>query len=179
MRDPDVARRRRAPTGGPRLPALPVKRGPVKPAPPLAEKLTADARANGPTICQVDRAVAGRIDRLAKRLRAQLGVSVQLLPRAAMLRALLLRGLDTAEPQGLLIPSTPPRFATRYEFALTAIEIDRVERFRASRWSRSTHPPMERLLGALARRALPLAELDVGFAKEALASLLLPAKAKL
>jgi hypothetical protein len=130
------------------------------------------------TICQVDRATSGRIDQLAKRLRAQLGVSAQRLPRAAMLRALIVRGLAGAEPEGILIAPTQPRFITRYELLLRPIEIDRVDRFRAARWSRSTQPPVERLLGALVRRAIPLAELDASFAREALASLLVPAKEK-
>jgi hypothetical protein len=144
----------------------------------LKAGITRDARGYGRTICQVECDVAGRIDRLVKRLRAQLGVSALWLPRAALLRALILRGLDSTEPQGLLISSTfKPRFAARFELILNEIEIDRVDRFRAARWSRSTQPPAERLLGALVRRALPLAELEPSFAQEALTSRLPPKEA--
>lgn len=144
----------------------------------LKDGIARDAQGYERTICQVEREIAGRIDRLVKRLRAQLGVSVVHLPRAALLRALILRGLEGAEPQGLLISSSfKPRFAARFDLILTEIEIDRVDRFRAARWSRSTQPPVERLLGALVRRALPLAELEPSFAQEALTSRLPPKEA--
>lgn len=142
----------------------------------LRDGIARDACGYGRTVCQLESDSAGRIDRPVKRLRAQLGVSALHLPRAALLRALILRGLEGAEPQGLLISSNsrPSRFAARLELMLTEIEIDRVDRFRAARWSRSTQPAAERLLGALVRRALPLAELEPGFAQEALMSRLPP-----
>jgi hypothetical protein len=154
-------------------PALVLERG------TLADGIARDARGYGRAICQVESEAAGRIDRLVKRMRSQLGVSASHLPRAAMLRALIVRGLEGAEPQGLLISSTfkHARFAARFELVLTEIEIDRVDRFRAARWSRSTQPPVERLLGALVRRALPLAELEPSFAQEALTSRLPPREA--
>ena len=137
--------------------------------------IACDARGQAITVCCVDRPDAARIDLLAQRVRAELGASPSRIPRAAVLRALLLVGLETAEPGGLALPHLG-YFAVRYQYVVTAKELDRLERFRSARWSLVVRPPPERLQGALVRRGLEHAEYREHFAREVLSSRLPRAK---
>lgn len=137
--------------------------------------IACDARGQGQTFCRLDRGEVARIDLLAGRVRAQLGASPHKVPRAALLRALLLNGLDIAEARGLA-PAPLHGLAVRVQYVLGAVELDRLARFRRARWSRSTEPPTEKLQGAIVRLALPGAETSESFAREVFAALLPRAK---
>jgi hypothetical protein len=131
--------------------------------------IACDARGHGLTVCRVDRTDAARIDLLAQRVRTELRESPRGIPRAAMLRALLLLGLETAESRGLAPPPLG-HFSVRLEYIITAQELDRLERFRSARWSLTVRPPAERLQGAIVRLALELAESRESFAREVLSA---------
>ncbi len=133
--------------------------------------IACDARGQGQTFCRLDRGEVARIDKLAAEVRMQLGASPHKVPRAAVLRALLLNGLDIAEARGIA-PAPLQGFAVRVQYVLGAVELDRLARFRRARWSRSTEPPTEKLQGAIVRLALPSAETSESFAREVFAALL-------
>jgi hypothetical protein len=137
--------------------------------------IACDARGQGQTFCRLDRGEVARIDKLAERVRAQLGASPHKISRAAVLRALLLNGLDIAEARGIA-PAPFQGLAVRVQYVLGAVELDRLARFRRARWSRSTDPPTEKLQGAIVRLALPGAETSESFASEVFAALLPRAK---
>lgn len=137
-------------------------------APPPAV-IAVDARAPVMTACRVDQAVARRIDLLAQKVRAELGESPNTIPRAIVLRALLLLGLDLAEPRGLTVPPLG-KFALRYDYRVSAAELDRVERFRSARWLVTLRPMPQQLQGALVQLGLEHAEMRASFAREVLSS---------
>jgi hypothetical protein len=133
--------------------------------------IACDARGQGQTFCRLERGEVLRIDQLAGSVRAQLGETPHKVPRAAVLRALLLNGLDIAEARGIA-PAPLHGLAVRVQYVLGAVELDRLARFRLARWSRSTAPPTEKLQGAIVRLALPGAETSESFAREVFAALL-------
>jgi len=148
----------------------------VKAARRLASETTTagiacDARGQGQTVCQLERGEVARIYKLAAEVRAQLGASPHKVPRAAVLRALLVTGLDIAEARGIA-PAPLQGLTVRVQYVLGPVELDRLARFRGARWSRSTEPPPEKLQGALVRLALPSAETSESFAREVFAALL-------
>lgn len=139
---------------------------PIVAPPPV---LAVDARAPVMTACRVSQAVAQRIDQLAQKVRAELGESPNTIPRALVLRALLLLGLELAEPRGLAVPPLGA-FTVRYDYRITAAELDRVERFRSARWLVTLRPMPQQLQGALVQLALEHAEMRASFAHEVLSS---------
>ena len=127
--------------------------------------LLCDAFGRALAFCQVSREEAHRIDQLRTRVRAQLQASAHEIPRAAVLRALLLKGLAPVDPRGFeLAPlhSSPVRF----EYLLTAPDLELLERFHEQRWSLSRRPSLERVHGTIIGLALRRAEDKEGFAAE-------------
>jgi hypothetical protein len=183
MRDRRAARRRVDTAAGSRVAARASEGGRVKLAPLLAgemvkERIACDVRGYALVVCQVESDAGGRVLQLWQRLREHLGESPRELPRAAVLRALLIRGFEAAEHRGVPVPIRQPRLIVRYECLITGLEFDRLVRFRRARWASGFRPPIERLLGALVRCALPLAELDARFAVDVLCSRLPRAKGR-
>ncbi len=131
--------------------------------------LAVDARAPVMTACRVGQAVAQRVDRLAQKVRAELQESPTTIPRAVVLRALLLVGLDLAEPRGLAVPPLG-KFTLRYDYRVSAADQDRLERFRASRWLVTRRPMPQQLQGALVQLGLEHAEMRASFARAVLSS---------
>lgn len=123
----------------------------------LLGRLASEAEAMQIAICVLARGDVGRVDQLADRVRAQVEQSRARISRAAVLRALLLNGLELAEARGIA-PVPIHGDALRLSYALDPIDLDRVERFRLAHWSTSTQPSLERLHGALVRLALPISE---------------------
>jgi hypothetical protein len=115
-------------------------------------------------ICYLARADVPRIERLAVRVRLQLQESPERVSQAAVLRALLLKGLDLAEAAGLALAAIEGD-ASRLEYLVRPIEFDRLELFRQAHWLPSKQPSLERLQGAFIRLALPLAETSQSFAR--------------
>jgi hypothetical protein len=127
--------------------------------------LLCDAFGRALAFCQVSREEARRIDQLWAQVRAQLQASAHEIPRAAVLRALLLKGLTPVDRQVFeLAPlhSSPVRF----EYLLTAPDLDHLERFHEQRWSLSRRPSLERIHGTIIGLALRRAEGKEDFAAE-------------
>jgi hypothetical protein len=127
--------------------------------------LLCDAFGRALAFCQVSREEARRIEQLWRQVRAQLQASAYEIPRAAVLRALLLNGLAPVEQRGFeLAPlhSSPVRF----EYLLTAPDLDHLERFHEERWPLARRPSLERVHGTIIGLALRRAEGKEGFAAE-------------
>jgi hypothetical protein len=131
--------------------------------------IAVDARAPVMTACRVDQAVARRIDLLAQKVRTELGESPNTIPRAVVLRALLILGLDLAEPRGLAVPALG-KFSLRYDYRVSAADQERLDRFRSARWLVTLRPMPQQLQGALVQLALEHAEARASFAREVLSS---------
>jgi hypothetical protein len=127
--------------------------------------LLCDAFGRALAFCQVSREEARRIDQLWIEVRTQLQASAYEIPRAAVLRALLVKGLVPVDRRGFeLAPlhSSPVRF----EYLLTAPDLEHLERFHGQRGSLSRRPSLERVHGTIIGLALGRAEGTDGFAAE-------------
>ncbi len=127
--------------------------------------LLCDAFGRALAFCQVSCEEARRINQLWVQVRAQLQASAHEIPRAAVLRALLLKGLVPVDLRGFeLAPlySSPVRF----EYLLTAPDLEQLEIFHKQRWSLSRRPSLERVHGTIIGLALRRAESMEGFAAE-------------
>jgi hypothetical protein len=127
--------------------------------------LLCDAFGRALAFCQVSREEARRIEQLWRQVRAQLQASAYEIPRAAVLRALLLKGLAPVEQRGFeLAPlhSSPVRF----EYLLTALDLEHLERFHEERWPLARRPSLERVHGTIIGLSLRRAEDTEDFAAE-------------
>lgn len=126
--------------------------------------------------CRIGRLYVKRLDALATRTREQIGASAGRVPRADLLRALILPGLDLAIQQAHA-PAISDGFEVRLPYELTPQELDRLEHYRRSVWSYSaTRPAREKAHGALVRLALLVAETEESFLMDTLVPLLLLAR---
>ncbi len=127
--------------------------------------LLCDAFGRALAFCQVSRDEARRIDQLWVQVRAQLQASPHEISRAAVLRALLLKGIAPVELRGFeLAPlhSSPVRF----EYLLTALDLEQLERFHEERWPLARRPSLERVHGTIIGLSLRRAEEKEDFAAE-------------
>ncbi len=127
--------------------------------------LLCDSFGRALAFCQVSREEARRIDQLWIEVRTQLQASAYEIPRAAVMRALLLKGLvpiDRRKYELAPLHSSPVRF----EYLLTAPDLEHLERFHEQRWSLSRRPSLERVHGTIIGLALRRAEGKEGFAAE-------------
>lgn len=127
--------------------------------------LLCDAFGRALAFCQVSREEARRINQLWMQVRAQLQASAHEIPRAAVLRALLFKGLALVAVRGFeLAPlhSSPARF----EYLLTASDLEHLERFNEQRGSLSRRLSLERVHGTIVGVALRCAEGTEAFAAD-------------
>lgn len=126
--------------------------------------------------CRIGRLYVKRLDALAARARDQMGARAGRVPRAYLLRALILPGLDLAIQQAHA-PAISEGFEVRLPYELTPQELDRLEHYRRSMWSYSaTRPAREKAHGALVRLGLLVAETKESFMTDTLVPLLLFAR---
>lgn len=118
--------------------------------------------------CNFSAADLARIDRVVERVRAQVGATEDV-PRTALLRALLQRGLDLAETREItgasLMGGKPP---ASIEFRISATALDRLARLRARLHAEkpfSAPPALANLERALILLALADVETPAAFAR--------------
>jgi hypothetical protein len=118
--------------------------------------------------CSFSAADLARIKRAVERVRAQVGVTEDV-PRAALLRALLHRGLDLAETREItgasLIDGEAP---TNIEFRIIASDGDRLTRLRRRLHAErpfSAFPALAKIERALILFALADVEMPAAFAR--------------
>jgi hypothetical protein len=143
---------------------------------PAPVEIAEFARGRLRVFCRISRLYVTRLDALATRAREEIGARAGRVPRADLLRALILPGLDLAIQQ-VHAPAISEGFEVRLPYDLTPQELDRLEHYRRSVWSyAATRPAREKAHGALVRLALLVAETKESFLTDTLVPLLLLAK---